>query len=54
MDAAQFRFLKAKLLEIIDQDKDSLRFYLLGNHYHTKIEHYGAKSSYEAEGLLML
>lgn len=54
LDAAQFRFLKAKLLEIIDQDKDSLRFYLLGNHYHTKIEHYGAKSSYEAEGLLML
>ena len=54
VDAAQFRFLKAKLLEIIDPEKDSLRFYLLGNSYRSKIEHYGAKAGYQADGVLML
>lgn len=54
VDAAQFRFLKAKLLEIIDPEKDSLRFYLLGNSYRSKIEHYGAKTGYQADGVLML
>ena len=54
VDAAQFRFLKAKLLEIIDPEKDSLRFYLLGNSYRSKIEHYGAKAGYQADGVLVL
>ena len=40
--------------ELIDFEKDSLRFYNLGNNYHTKIEHFGAKRSYEADGLLMV
>ncbi len=54
VDAAQFRFLKAKLLEIIDPSKDSLRFYLLGNNFRSKIEHYGVNAGYQADGLLML
>lgn len=33
LDPAQCKMLKAILLEIIDQKKDSLRFYYLGNHY---------------------
>ena len=52
LDAAQCVLLKHKLLSIMDKDKDSLRFYYLGNHYQTKVEHYGAKKSYEAEGFL--
>ncbi len=54
LDAAQYRLLKAKLLEIIDKQKDSLRFYNLGTHYQTKIEHFGIADGYDAEGLLMV
>lgn len=54
VDFAQARQLKARLGEIIDHDKDSLRFYELGNQYQKKIEHIGAKAGYDPEGLLML
>lgn len=54
LDAAQCRVLQNKLLKMIDADKDSLRFYYLGNHYRTKIEHFGAKQAYEPEGILMV
>lgn len=37
LDAAQCRALQNKLLHIMDTDKDSLRFYYLGNHYQTKL-----------------
>ncbi len=43
VDAGQCRQLQHKLCQIMDQDKDSLRFYYLGNRYETKIEHYGVK-----------
>lgn len=54
LDAAQCRALQAKLCRIMDQEKDSLRFYYLGNRYENKIEHFGAKQTYEPEGLLMV
>ena len=54
LDAAQCRMLQAKLCKIMDQERDSLRFYYLGNRYENKIEHFGAKQTYEPEGLLML
>ncbi len=54
LDSAQCRMLQAKLLAIIDEDKDSLRFYYLGKKYDTKIEHFGIKEGYEPEGLLMI
>lgn len=54
LDPGQCKMLKAHLLEIIDQEKDSLRFYYLGNHYNNKIEHYGAKKTVEQEGVLIL
>lgn len=46
LDAAQLCMVKNKLLSIIDEDMDSLRFYILGNNYKNKIEHYGVKSTY--------
>lgn len=52
VDAAQCRALQAKLCSIIDNERDSLRFYYLGNNYKTKIEYFGAKCGYEPEGLL--
>ena len=41
LDNAQSIALKAALTDIIDVEKDSLRFYYLGNNYQTKIEHVG-------------
>ena len=54
VDASQYCVLKADLCDIIDPDKDSLRFYNLGNNYQAKIEHFGAKAGYDAKGILML
>ena len=42
-DAAQWRVLKDKLLSEIDEDKDSLRFYILNDKQRAKAEHHGAK-----------
>ena len=54
LDAVQCRMLQAKLCSIMDAEKDSLRFYYLGNKYESKIEHFGAKQTYEPEGALIL
>lgn len=54
LDAAQCQVLQHKLVQLMDPEKDSLRFYYLGNHYKTKIEHFGAKATYEPEGVLMV
>lgn len=54
LDSSQTLILKDKLLSIIDEEKDSLRFYYLGNNYQTKVEHFGIKEGYEAEGVLMI
>lgn len=54
LDPAEYKLLQAKLLSIIDPEKDSLRFYQLGNRYQDKIEHFGAKASYEPEGVLLV
>ena len=47
LDAAQLRALEAKLVATMDQEKDSLRFYNLGNNYSEKIRHYGVKPGYD-------
>lgn len=43
LDAATRHLVQHKLTQIIDPEKDSLRFYNLGNNYKTKVEHIGAK-----------
>ena len=54
LDAASACVVKAKLTAVIDPSQDSLRFYNLGNHYQTRIEHIGAKETYDPEGILMV
>ena len=54
LDAAQCKQLQHKLLSIMDKEKDSLRFYYLGNKYETRVEHFGAKAGYEPEGALIV
>ena len=54
LDAAQCKQLQHRLLAIMDEKKDSLRFYYLGNRYETRIEHFGAKSGYAPDGALIV
>lgn len=54
LDTSQLLRLKDKLVSIIDEEEDSIRFYNIGNKYQTKIEHFGVKESYEAEGVLIV
>jgi len=53
-DPAQLCRIKAKLLSIVDPEKDSLRFYNLGKNYASKIEHIGAKKAYDPEAPMIV
>ena len=54
LNAAQCRSPQGRLCDIMDKDKDSLRFYNLGNSFHTRVEHIGARSGYKPDDVLML
>ena len=54
LDAAQCRSLQAKLCSIMDEERDSLRFYYLGNKYERKIEHFGCKQTYLPEDPMII
>jgi CRISPR-associated protein Cas2 len=53
LNYAQLKELKYKLTQEIDTDKDSLRFYYLGDKYQTKVEHIGAKPAIKVEETLI-
>jgi CRISPR-associated protein Cas2 len=53
VDPAQWTFLKDRLIEEIDQEKDSLRFYYLGSNWRRRVEHIGAKPGIDQEGILI-
>ena len=54
LDYSAFLKLKSKLISIIDEEKDSLRFYYLGNNWELRIEHIGAKNTYNPEGVIIV
>ena len=54
LDAALLLIVKDKLLNTVEPSTDSLRFYMLGNNYKTKVEHYGAKQSFDVTEPLIL
>ena len=54
LDAAKVREVKDKLIRLIDEENDSLRFYYLGNNYKNKVEHIGIKESFDVEDTLIL
>lgn len=53
LDNTQFRQVRNILEEIIDKNKDSLRYYMLGNNYKDKVIHVGAKETYDVDGPLI-
>jgi CRISPR-associated protein Cas2 len=54
VEPAQWVVLRQKLITLIDDSKDSLRFYFLGANWKNRVEHVGSKISYDPEGFLMV
>ena len=54
IDSAKWVNVRHKLEEIIDVEKDSLRFYYLGDSKKTKREHIGLKPSLDMKGALIM
>ncbi len=54
IDPTQWTQLKHRLLEEIEPEKDSLRFYFLGKNWQNRVEHVGAKSGYNPQGPLII
>ena len=52
VEPARFEMMKHELMDRIDPEKDSLRFYHLGKGWRSKVEHIGVKPSYDPEGFL--
>ena len=53
IDPARLKVLQAALEKIIDPEVDSLRYYYLGDEWHSRVEHIGAKASINLEGTLI-
>lgn len=49
VDPAQLTVLKHRLESIIDEEKDSLRIYNLGNNWERKVENFGTKDVFNPE-----
>lgn len=53
VDPAQWTMFRAQLIEEIDPETDSLRFYFLGSNWRRRVEHVGAKPGFDQEGPLV-
>ena len=54
IDPAQWVQMKQRLIDQMDEDQDSLRFYFLGANWKRRVEHVGAKPAYDPEGPLIV
>jgi len=54
IDPAQWVQLKNTLEKTIDEKTDSLRYYYLGANYKRRVEHIGAKPSYDVDEPLII
>lgn len=54
VDSAQLKQLQKRISDIMDKEKDSVRYYYLGKNWQRKVEHLGAKESYDPEGFLII
>jgi CRISPR-associated protein Cas2 len=53
IDPARLKQMQYKLEKLIDINKDSLRYYYLGDEWKNRVEHVGAKKSLDLEGTLI-
>ena len=54
VDPTQFAELRHRLESIVEPETDSLRYYFLGSNWKSRVEHFGAKTAYDPEGMLLL
>lgn len=54
LDPGQWVLLRQQLMDLIVAESDSLRFYYLGRHWQSKVEHVGAKPVLDLNGPLVL
>lgn len=54
VDPAQWTKIRQLLIDEIDMEADSLRFYFLGAQWQNRVEHVGAKESVDQEGPLII
>jgi len=54
VDPAQWETLKHQLTDEFDPEEDSLRFYFLGKNWKCRVEHVGAKPTYDPEGPIIV
>lgn len=54
VDPVQWTDLRYRLEKEIDEERDSLRYYFLGANWKRRVEHVGAKKSYDPEGLILI
>jgi len=47
VDPAQWVVLKSRLEEVADPNQDSLRYYYLGSNWQRRVEHFGAKRTWD-------
>ena len=54
VDPAQWTRVRQLLIDEVDLEADSLRFYFLGANWRNRVEHVGAKESVDQEGPLIV
>ncbi|EKE43326.1 CRISPR-associated protein, Cas2 family [Oceaniovalibus guishaninsula JLT2003] len=54
VDPARWTRMRARLLDAIDAETDSLRFYFLGREWRRRVEHVGARPSDDPDALLIV
>ena len=54
VDPALWTVFRQKLIDVIDEETDSLRFYFLGSNWKRRVEHVDAKKGVDQEGPLII
>ena len=54
VDPAQWTALKQRLVDLVEPETDSLRFYFMGSNWQHKVEHVGAKPAIDFESPLLI
>ncbi|MBD3168470.1 MAG: CRISPR-associated endonuclease Cas2 [candidate division Zixibacteria bacterium] len=54
VDPGQWTIFRYKLIKEANLKVDSLRFYFLGKNWQRRVEHVGAKETYDPEGPLII
>jgi CRISPR-associated protein Cas2 len=54
IDPARWADMRRNLIKKADLEKDSLRFYFLGSNWKRRVEHVGAKPTYDPEGPIIV